>query len=389
MSRQPISPFPYFGEQKIPTQIKHRILERYLSAWGGIICGKSRSANLAFVDTCAGPGSYLDTRGKSEVLGSPLIALQTLSELKASPKFSGKTIKTKSLLIEKDPSNALALKNLLHSGNTYGEEYDIKESEFSLILQEVLEFTKGSFGFIFADPFGPSSIPFDAISPVVSQRFNDVLINYPFYSIQKWSGFIDDYDKDVGAKLRVDYVTNFFGSNEWINIYHRYQRTEEREKEWINLYLGNLKALGVYTTSVPLRFEQRERNIFYLIFTSYNLAGLIAMKDTMSRGKDEEAKRRIKLQSQMRHPQQPSFSDINEEWLLADTVAEIDTKQLAQEIRQCFGKGRFTRKQIYERLILDTPYLQGDIDKALTALKRTGQAEYTGSTKFDQTIELK
>lgn len=378
-----------FGIRKIPTQIKHLILEDYLSAWGGIICGMNPSANLAFVDTCAGAGSYQSDKSQSLVAGSPLIALKTLSQLKAAPRFSGKAIETKSLFIEKDPQNALALRKLLSSGNTFGEQYEVRESEFNLVLDEVLDFTQDSFGFIFVDPFGPSSIPFESVSPIVSQKFNDVLINFPLYSIQKWSGFIDDHDKGGQAKSCIDYVTACFGSTEWIDIHHKYRNTNRLEKEWLNLYLRNLKALGVLATSVPLRYEQKERSIFYLIFTTRNLAGLIAMKDTMYAGKEEETKRRARLQRQTRYPQQHSFFDIDDEWLPATDSDKNNIELLAKEISETLGEGTFTRRHIYEQFIPDTPYLKRHVDKALTALKKQGRAQYNGSLKFDQVIQLK
>ncbi len=80
-------PSPYLSEPRMPPQIKHLILGRYLRSWGSIICGKNRSVNLAFVDTCAGAGSYFDIKGIKEPIGSPLIALRTLSELKATPSY--------------------------------------------------------------------------------------------------------------------------------------------------------------------------------------------------------------------------------------------------------------------------------------------------------------
>ena len=378
-----------FGIRKIPTQIKHRILEEYLSAWGGIICMMNPSVKLAFVDTCAGAGSYQGSKSQNLEMGSPLIALRTLSQLKADPRFSVKSIETKSLFIERDHQNALALRNLLSSSNTFGEQYETKEAEFSMVLNEVLDFTRDSFGFIFIDPFGPSSIPFDSINPVVSQKFNDVLINFPLYSIQKWSGFIDDYEKDSQAKRRVDYVTACFGSDEWISLYHQYRGKGELEKKWLNLYLRNLKALGVYATSVPLLFEQKGRSIFYLIFTSRNLAGLIAMKDTMYAGKEEEAKRRAKLQRQTRYPKQYSFFDVNSEWLPAPELSKDRIEQLAEEMRQTLGQGIFTRRQVYEQFIPDTLYLKRDVDKALTTLRKKGQVQYGGRSYFGQSIQFK
>jgi three-Cys-motif partner protein len=365
------------------------ILGRYLSAWGGIICRMNDTVNLVFIDTCAGPGSYQDTKNRGLKEGSPLIALQTLSSLKTDTRFAGKVANTKSLFIEKNPKYASALRRLLGSGNTFGETYEIKESEFDSVLEDILAFAKGFFTFIFAEPFGPSSIPFTSISRVVSQKFCDVLINFPFYSIQKWSGFIDDYDCNDLARERVDYVTNFFGTDEWIDIYKRHLGTEKLEDEWLNLYKKNLKNAGVMAVSAPVLFEQKERSIFHLIFTTRNLAGLMAMKETMYSAKREEAKRREELQRQTKYPGQMSFAEVNESWgIPVASSIRSSPEEITRQIAETMGKGVFSRRQIYEKFISDIPYLQGDINKALTVLKKQGKADYAGKLIFDQQIKL-
>lgn len=377
------------SEKKIPTQIKHLILGKYLGAWGGIICRMNTTVNLAFVDTCAGPGTYEDTKNQGTREGSPLIALQTLSSLKADTRFAGTTISTKALFIEKNPEYASALRKLLSSSNTFGVTYEIRESEFNLALEDILAFTKGCFAFIFADPFGPSSIPFSSISKIVSQKFCDALINFPFYSIQKWSGFIADYDNNDMARQRVDYVTNFFGTDEWVNIYRKHQGTEKVEEEWLNLYKRNLESAGVMAVSVPVLYEQKERSIFHLIFTTRNLAGLMAMKEAMCRAKEEEAMRREALRHQTKYPGQMTFAKVNKSWSIAGaSSATSSPEEIAAQIVATMGKGVFLRRQIYEKFITDTPYLQGDINKALTVLRKQGKAEYTGKAVFDQQVKL-
>ncbi len=378
-----------FSEKKIPTQIKHLILGKYLSAWGGIICQKNPTVNLAFVDTCAGPGSYEDSKNQGTKEGSPLIALQTLYNLKTDTRFAGKTISTKALFIEKNPKYASALRTLLSSGNTFGVTYETRESEFDSALADILTFIKGCFAFVFADPFGPSSIPFSSISKIVSQKFCDVLINFPLYSIQKWSGFIDKCDANDIAKERVDYVTSFFGTDEWIDVYEKHRGTEEVEEEWLNLYKRNLKSAGVMVVSVPVLYELKERSIFHLIFTTRNLAGLMAMKETMYSAKEEEAKRREELQRQTKYPGQMTFAEVNENWSIPGTPSiRSSPEEIAKQITETMGKGVFSRRQIYEKFISDTPYLQADINKALTVLKKQGKAEYAGKTVFDQQIRL-
>jgi three-Cys-motif partner protein len=382
--KEDLTSFISFNEKKIPTQIKHRILQEYLRAWGGIICLKNRQVNLAFIDTCAGPGSYQDTKNQGLAEGSPLIALRTLNVLKNDSRFAGKPINTKSLFIEKVPKFASALETLLKSNDTLGEYYEIKRAKFEDVLGYVLTFSQNNFAFIFADPFGPSSIPFKSISKVVSQKHCDTLINFPLYSIQKWGGLIGDYE-NIGQAKKVAYVTDFFGCDEWINVYQKYHGTAALEDELLKLYTGNLKSLKVMVSDIPLQYEQKERTLFHLIFTTHNLAGLMAMKETMGSAKEHETM----LREQSKHPGQISFGEVNNAWLVSKTVnSRITPEEIANQIISTLGTGIFKRRQIYEMFISDTPYLPSEINKALTILKKQGKATYFGESYFDQQIKL-
>ena len=75
-----------FPRKKVATKVKHWILERCLTAWGGIIVNSnSGEVRFSFVDTCCGSGLYEssddDTEpadGKYEA-GSALIGPQELA----------------------------------------------------------------------------------------------------------------------------------------------------------------------------------------------------------------------------------------------------------------------------------------------------------------------
>jgi hypothetical protein len=84
-----------------------------------------------------------------------------------------------------------------------------------------------------------------------------------------------------------------------------------------------------------------------------------------------------------------TFSEVSESWGVLGAPSKTSSpEEIAGQIIKTMGKGVFLRRQIYEKFISDTPYLQADINKALTVLKKQGKAEYDGKTVFDQQIRL-
>jgi len=80
---------------------------------------------------------------------------------------------------------------------------------------------------------------------------------------------------------------------------------------------------------------------------------------------------------------------VNDGWVVpVASLAKSAPEDIADQIIKTMGQGVLPRRQIYEKFISDTPYLQSDINKALTLLKKQRKANYTGRPVFDQQIEF-
>src|SRR5579884_3671087 len=88
----------YAGREQ--TEVKHRILERYLSAFAPIV--GNWAADVAYIDCLAGPweaqGEFLEDTSFAR-------SINVLRDVKRSLAVRGKTPSFRCLLIEKDPEN--------------------------------------------------------------------------------------------------------------------------------------------------------------------------------------------------------------------------------------------------------------------------------------------
>lgn len=116
------------------TQVKHKILDKYLRVWGGIILngvgqaarrfGKVKS-HLVYVDCFAYTGKYSGDveniwleKSTGSVVGSSIIGVKVLDDLKSiSHRYTDVTLTTNVILIEHDPKRyTQLLQNLEREG---------------------------------------------------------------------------------------------------------------------------------------------------------------------------------------------------------------------------------------------------------------------------------
>jgi len=65
------------------------------------------------------------------------------------------------------------------------------------------------------------------------------------------------------------------GGPEWRGVVQRARVARQPlDEALIERYLEQLTGLGVFALALPLMFEDRERVMYHLVFTSHNVAGL-------------------------------------------------------------------------------------------------------------------
>jgi three-Cys-motif partner protein len=358
-----------FPPKKIPTQVKHWILARCLSGWGGIIIASNlREVRLCFVDTCCGSGLYTsaDKQEAAEGIyesGSALIGPQALAELRDHAKQRNRPVKTRALLINADAKELDTAQRVISSAGLDKNVDDVRFEAHQLedVQQIITQYTDEWFSFVFIDPYGPKPTPFSVVADIVQGQYTDTLINFPFYSFQKWTGFLGKTPSgDQQAKLAA--ADAFMGGQQWRDVARAAKAAGPLEQALVDHYLQRLESLGVFALALPLMFEDKNRVMYHLIFTSHNVAGLASAKEKFQAGEDHQYKLRQELETQRTKMRFLFDTPIGSE-------EAVDIDGLANSLGELF-RGRTVT---FERIVLAglrmKRVLEPDVRKALTRLK--------------------
>lgn len=199
----------YFDEKFLNTEIKHNILKRILKKSISITSVSSYRETedyYTYVDLYAGEGRHDDG-----TLGSPLIALETIKDIRLKNQFT----KYQCVLIEKEKERCEILEKNI---NDYITQNDItipleifpRYGEWEKYTPEIINILKKShWGLIFADPFA-NQINMNLFIETLNIDFiyscKDILIFLNFRSLQRLIG--------LGNEKLTNLVSNFFGISE-------------------------------------------------------------------------------------------------------------------------------------------------------------------------------
>ena len=144
------------------------------------------------------------------------------------------------------------------------------------------------------------------------------------------------------------------------------------EQALVDHYLQRLESLGVLALALPLMFEDKNRVMYHLIFTSHNVAGLASAKEKFQAGEDHQYKLRQDLETQ-----RTGMGSLFETPLGNET--SVDIKGLANSL-----EARFHRQAVtFERVVLEglrmRRVLEPHVRKALTRLKADGRITRQGT----------
>jgi three-Cys-motif partner protein len=344
---------------------------------------------LAFVDTCAGSGLF-DSHNIGTVpsFGSPLIGIKALHALVTDEQNIGRDIQSKSLLVEKIEQTFKSLRAAVTQYAPNESNISLVYGEFADKIDDILRFCENYFSLVLIDPFGPSSVPFWAVSRIVAQKFNDVIMHFPSNAILWMSGHhsVDEPTSRISQE-RVKWLDDFFGSPDWRNIFDSTLSTEEKEERGIKFYLERLLSKDILAIGVPLRFETKERPLYHLVFMTRNLSGLMEMKRIMQEAKEYEAFRRDQLKQQLKIEKtgQTEMFDVEK----AEPKSFVNIEELSQQLHRKFKSQSVTREAVYRDAIFLAHVLKTDIDKALTRLKQQGLIEpKTGKASLKQQLKF-
>lgn len=248
--------FYYDREQ---TQVKHRILERYLQAFTPIIGGKFDE--IVYIDCMAGPW---ETKDEALTDTSFHKALSVFRECRKQSRCK----RVRALLIENDPERYRLLKayvDQITDLDVVTEQWD-----FNQHVKDIVKFarqSKNSFPFVFIDPTGWTAIRTDHIRPILELNPGEVLINFMSSWVKR---FLDDDTKRFRELLGSDFARL------------RDIEGEELEDELINAYARLVKLAGKYafTCAIPILMSDRDAIHYHLVYGTRHYKGLEVFKKT-------------------------------------------------------------------------------------------------------------
>ena len=250
------------------TEAKHLLYRYYLDAWLPILI-RGGMPHVRIVDGFAGPGRYRITNRE----GSPQMAIRAI--LKNTQLEHALHGKQRILLqfIEERPDRARNLKQELARLPTKPVfRFEIRQGDFASVWSadldgirdaaQVLEPT-----LLFIDSFGYAGFPLQLLTRALQYRSCEVLINFPWLSINQWA--LNDSSKH-GA------LNELYGDDRWregLDIADSW----EREQYFLAKYQQALADAGWRGTSFRMLNENNQTS-YHLVFGTTNPKGMEVFK---------------------------------------------------------------------------------------------------------------
>ncbi|HVO71328.1 MAG TPA: three-Cys-motif partner protein TcmP [Aggregatilineaceae bacterium] len=409
------------------TIVKHEILGEYLVKWGGIIINGLRrpyqsylqrdygfnfTVRFVYLDCFASVGRYAKGKSAQEwVPGSPLIGIHALDAIKEfAVDEIGLSPEVYTILFEEKPANYDALLETLQVADLEDrvrqttDFFSLNSGEIAAIccdyrqhIETALDFTGREFtwAFYFLDPYGPKGMELDVVGRIVSQDKNDVMINFPYQDLHRKTGSVLRGTPEHEPHLR--YWDEVYGDDSWREIVRAFSHDPDMmETKLVQEYANRLQdqdqQLAIKT--IPLRFKDKERTMFYLFLTTHDPTGGLAINQLLSDAKQEEHNYRVQwktdqlVERALGYKQQrlPFESETEPELVRPSRPSK---EEIAEEIyRRCQGQNVLYREVL--RRIVNGPYFPKEVESAMRLLKRQKRANFERSKpQNDDTIEFK
>ena len=406
------------SSRSVQTKVKHRLLEKYIGNWGGIILNglsnKITDTHFVYVDCNSSFGRYEgeeDDLGnydrKLVAYGSPIIGIRSLDKLIQFAQKKNINLRTNAILIEILSNRYTELKKSLKMA---GYENRIKETsdfnslqnhEIALVCCDATELTDSliaytqdenkskKFSIYFLDPYGPKALPLhNYVDAIICQPRHDVIINMPYQDLHKKTGLVVKENLSGEEKKLLKNYDLMFGNENWRNIVGRlahdaswkenldllYENNSgtatDLELELVQCYKNTLQTADceLSVKSIGLRFPDRERTMFYLYLTTHDPDGALAMNKVLYDAGYQEHELRWRLwELKTKPPEQPMLFNMPIPKYKNITRPTIEV--VSNHIYNQFKGLVVTRKQIYQEFA-DEIYFVNEINKAITDLKK-------------------
>ena len=257
---------PYIGREQ--TQAKHYILRRYLQA----LAFKVLTFNdITYVDGFSGPWKT-ETEDFSD--SSFMIAIRTLLDVQEKlQQRTGIRRNVRCFFSEDNPKTFKKLEVAVQRYSNPGDGFEIKTylGRFEDAVRDIDSTIGTSFPLIFIDPTGWTGYPFDKISTLFKRKRCEVLINFMFDFVYRFTHSDDE--------ATVESLNQILGGPGWQD---RLDLGLPRGRAIEKLFRETLKGVGDFKCVVSTRIDRAtsDRPHFFITYATKRLEGLKVFRQT-------------------------------------------------------------------------------------------------------------
>jgi three-Cys-motif partner protein len=310
----------HFDEFEPHTRLKHAILNAYIPSWAMKLLLGGATNRLAIVDAFAGAG-----RDKAGNDGSPLIAVKRAQEVMLdvrarSARTSNATIHV--FAIENHRTRFRQLEQTMEPyRNAAPDLIHILPGELSDHVDRIRQIVGDAPSFYFLDPFGIKGLDAATYPAALRGPRNEIFALFADIGAIRLHGLVTAGRADATSRIEAilaspglfpeldaaeiesaqvsamrtnealdasapasrEHLTRALGSDQWVAEVGQ-AAASERPNVFLRLFREALIAAGARNVlSVPMR-NDLGRHVYALVHASKSVAGLVAMKESVSTG---------------------------------------------------------------------------------------------------------
>lgn len=339
----------FFDEPREQSQIKARIVEKYLWAWANVVIPTARKMGnrILYIDLFAGPGRYDDG-----TLSTPLLVLQkAIADANMRPMLvtffndrdADSAGKLQAAIDALDGVEKLKYKPRV-SNEIVGEEIEKKLAGIKLVPT-----------FFFVDPWGYKGLSLGLIKSVLQNWGSDCVFFFNYNRV----------NMGLNNQAVRQHMDALFGADRAERLRDEIAGLDpdDRESLIVEELCEALRQKGAaYVLPFTFKNEKGSRTSHHLIFATKNFKGYEIMKGIMAKESSEH------------HQGVASFeySPASERFPILHGLSQpLDALQ--GTLLRDFAGENLTMRQVYERHCVGTPFIDSNYKRALAALEAQGK----------------
>lgn len=339
----------FFDEATEQSEIKSLLVSKYFWAWAKIMISNQRrykhtEDRIAYIDLFAGPGRY-----KSGTLSTPLLVLQKAIEDDSMRE------RLVAVFNDKDEENVRSLKKAideLPGIEKIKHRPAIMNHEVGDAIAAILEVKRLVPTLFFVDPWGYKGLSLRLVNAVVKDFGCDCIFFFNYNRI----------NMGLGNQAVTDHINALFGKEKAKILREQLLdlTSNQREEAIVNAICEALKDLGGdYVLPFCFKDKKGARTSHHLIFVSKHVKGYEIMKEIMA------------CHSSTIEQGVASF-DFNPAISLQSSFLVQFSQPLADQLLRHFAGQTLRMKEIYQKHLVNTPYILPNYRDALNSLEKKG-----------------